>query len=98
MRFKNIGGIIVIHLGLKEQLFTLLINQNQNQKVSNEFISRRKNHKFVRILLYYMYRLLWCNNAIAEWHSSFYIQNKQWDAIMLAFLMSIAISKVAILL
>jgi hypothetical protein len=29
----------------------------------------------------------------------FYVQNKQWDvAIMLAFLMSIAISKVAILL
>ena len=70
MRFKNIGGIIVIHLGLKEQLFTLLINQNlkNNLKVLNEFISRRKNHRFsVDYLCVFCYttciNLLWCDNA-----------------------------------
>ena len=37
MRFKNIGGIIVIHLGLKGQLSMLLTNQNQNLKaLSND--------------------------------------------------------------
>ena len=108
MRFKNIGGIIVIHLGLKEQLSTLLINQNQrnNLKVLNEFISRRKNHRFgVDYLCVFCYTT--CINLYgAIMHIiadiiciPFYVQNKQWDvAIMLSFLMSIAISKVAILL
>ena len=68
MRFKNIGGTIVIHLGLKEQLFTLLINQNQNQRVLNEFISCRKNHRFsVDYLCVFCYTtcicLLRCNNS-----------------------------------
>ena len=70
MRFKNIGGIIVVHRGLKEQLFMLLTNQNQRKslKVLNEFISRRKNHRFgVDYLCVFCYTtcidFLWCNNA-----------------------------------
>ena len=72
----------------------------------NEFISRRKNHRFS-----VDYLCVFCYTTCITFYGAimhiiadmicipFYVQNKQWDvAIMLAFLMSIAISKVAILL
>ena len=67
VKSKSGGGIIVDYQHLM-QLCMFLINQNQKQKVLNEFISRRKNHRvgvdYLCILCYTTHiNTLWCYDA-----------------------------------
>ena len=66
MRFKSGGGIIVDYQHLM-LLYTLLTYQDQ-KKVLNEFISRRKNHRFgIDYLCVFCYTtcisILWSDNS-----------------------------------